>query len=423
MNADLRIRIALLAALAGPMAPGLAAADWPRSRGPAGDGHAPPGEAVPATLPAAPKELWRVSVAEGMGSPAVAGGKVFHLDARDGRETVHALDAATGNKIWSVALDELFKDNQGAPCPRTTPLVDGDRVYVQSCRGEFQCLAVADGRKIWGVNFQRDFGAPFLGEVGQSAGASRHGNTGSPVLDGGRIFVNVGGTNGASVVCFDKLNGQVLWKSQNDLAAYADLTLGAIAGVKQIVDFTVEAVIGLDANDGSLLWRVPVKTGFGRHITAPGLMGDLVLASSYQAGLLAIRAGKEGAGWQAGVAWTNKECAINMSGFVLVDGHLYGLGAGRKLICVDAKSGAKKWAARDALTGPMAKDLASFTVLDGKILVLTYDGQLLLVAADPAACRVLSSIQLCDKTWSAPACSNGKLFFRDVQTLRCVQLL
>lgn len=418
----MKTRIHALAVFALLVAP-LMAADWPRWGGPAGDGHVPAGEAMPATLPSSPKELWRIAVSDGMGSPAVCAEKLIHLDVLDGKETVHALDAATGKEIWNSPLDDLFKDNQSAPCPRTTPLVDGSRVYVQSCRGEFQCLAIADGKKIWSVNFQRDFGAPFLGETSQSTGASRHGNTSSPVLDGDRIIVNVGGTNGTSVVCFDKLSGKTIWKSQDDLAAYANLKLCIVAGVRQIIDFTADAVIGLDAGNGTLLWRVPVKTGFGRHITTPVADDDVVLVSSHQAGLMAIRLRKDGDKFEATPAWTNKECAINISSFVVVDHFLYGFGSGKKLVCVDVKTGEKRWAQKEMLAGSLVKDFASFSVMKNNLLVLTYDGQLLLISADPAACRVISSVQLCDKTWCSPAYADGKIYFRDVQTLRCVQLI
>ncbi len=407
----------------GLCATAISAADWPRWRGPANDGFVPAGEAVPASLPQTPKELWRINVADSLASPVVSGGKVFHLDNQQGKETVHALNASDGKEIWNVSFDEAMKDQQSSPSPRCAPVVDGDHVYVQSCRGEFQCLSAADGKKIWGVNFVRDFGAIFIGEQGQSVGASRHGNTGCPIIDGARIIVNVGGTNGASVVCFDKLTGKVIWKSQSDFAAYAPPVIATIAGVKQIVDFTAEAVIGLDANSGALLWRVPVKTGFGRHITTPVVDDDLVLVSSHQAALMAIRLRKNGATFDAAPAWTNKECAINMSSFVVVDHFLYGLGAGKKLVCVDVKTGERKWAQREAITGSMVKDLAGFMVMKKNILVLTYDGQLLLIAADPTACRVISSVQLCDKTWCSPAYADGKLYFRDVQTMRCVQLI
>lgn len=142
------------------------AADWPRWRGPDGTGHVPAGVTVPKTLPGEPTVVWRAKIGDGLASPVVSGGKVFYLDHQRGKEVVHAADAASGNELWSATLDDAFKDFQSAAGPRCTPVADGDRVYVQSCRGEFQCLNVADGKPIWRANFVKDFGAVFTGEQG-----------------------------------------------------------------------------------------------------------------------------------------------------------------------------------------------------------------------------------------------------------------
>ncbi len=398
------------------------AADWPRWRGPGNDGVVPAGQPLPDTLPPTPREHWRVDVTDSLASPIVAGGRVFHLDNRDGRETVHALDAATGRPLWSVGFDDVFQDQQAPPAPRCAPVSDGDRVYVQSCRGQLQCLAAADGRRIWSANYVRDFGAVFMGERGTAVGAARHGYSGAPLVDGARLIAHVGGTNGASVVCFDKLTGQVLWKSQDDGAGYAPPVLATLGGQRQVISFTATAVLGLDAESGALRWRVPVKTQFGRHVTTPVVDGDLVLVSSHTAGLMAIRVSREGDTFSSAPAWTSTENAINMSSFVVVDHHLYGLITGRKLACVDVRTGERKWAQREVFTGSLVKDLIHILVMKDQLLVLTFDGQLLLVAADPKECRVRGSIALCDKTWSAPAYADGRLYFRDARTLRCVQL-
>ncbi len=119
--------------------------DWAQWRGPARTGYVPAGAAVPAELPASPKVLWRMPLTDGVSSPVVAGGKVICLDNQQGKESVHAFDAESGKVLWSVDLDEVHKDTQSKPGPRCTPLVDGDRVYAQSCRGELKCLALADG--------------------------------------------------------------------------------------------------------------------------------------------------------------------------------------------------------------------------------------------------------------------------------------
>src|SRR5262245_8918550 len=235
------------------------AADWPQWRGPARTGHIPEHWPAPKTLPAEPKILWRSKVGDAFASPVVADGKVFHLDNQAGKETVHALDAATGHEVWSKSLDEAFKDVQTASGPRCTPLFDGGRLYAQSCRGELKCFAANDGAELWHVNYASDFGASFIGEKGQAQGAARHGYNGSPVVDGTHLITLAGGTNGAGIVCLDMASGRVVWKSGHDPAAYAPPVIAALAGRKQVVAFTCIGLIGADTRDGTELWRVPLS--------------------------------------------------------------------------------------------------------------------------------------------------------------------
>ena len=399
------------------------AADWPRWRGPDGTGHVPAGVTVPQTLPAEPKALWRERVGHGLASPVVSGGRLFHLDNQQGKEVVHAVDAASGKELWSAPLDDTFRDGHSPPGPRCTPLVDGERVYVQSCRGEFRCLRVADGKEIWRVNFVKDFGAVFIGERGSAAGADRHGNSGSAVIDGDRVIVAAGGRKGASVVCLDKRSGKVIWKSQNDVQGHGGAVVATILGVKQVVSFTAEAVIGLDVRDGKLLWRAPVKTRLGRHVITPVVVDDTVVVSSYLAGLIGVRIAKEGEAFRAERAWLSKALAVNFMNPVAVGSHVYGLGPGKSLFCVDVRTGKKAWVEKGFFSGMVGRGYASFVVMKDRILVLAERGQLLLVAADPKRCRVIGRTRVCGQNWCHPAYVDGKLFLRDERELRCVGLM
>jgi outer membrane protein assembly factor BamB len=402
---------------------GVGAGDWPQWRGPTQDGRVPAGAAAPTSLPAAPHLVWEHPVGDGLGSPVVSGGRVFHLDNQADQEVVHALDAGAGRELWSRPLDSAFQDTQSDPGPRSTPLADGDRVYVQSCQGEFACLDAADGRLIWRVHFVRDFSAVFIGEKGAATGASRHGNTASPVIVGDDLLVAVGGTNGASVVRFDKRSGQVRWRSQNDVPGHSGPVLASLGGQLQAVSFTAAGLMALDPRDGALLWRVPVKSSIGRHITTPVIVDDLVLVSSHQAGLLGIKVSRPGQPWQAETAWVAKESAINYSSPVVVERHLYGVGPARNLICVEVRTGRPAWAQEGLFVGSAGTAYAGFLVMPDRILMLTDGGELVLFAADPTEYRELGRVQVCGRNWCNPAYSDGRLYLRDAKTLRCVQLM
>jgi len=398
------------------------AADWPQWRGPDRTGHVPEGEAVPVTIPAEPKTLWRIKIGDGFASPVVAGGKVFYFDNQAGQETLHALDAAKGNELWRTNIDKAFTDQQGPSGPRCTPMADGDRIYAQSCQGELRCVRMTDGGLLWRTNF-KDFGAVFIGEKGNAQGASRHGNNGSPIIDGAALFAQVGSTNGASVVAFDKMTGQVLWKSQNDQAAYAAPIIATIAGVKQLVSFTTDGVIGLALKDGRLLWRVPVHTTFARHVTTPVVFGDMVVVSSHEIGLIGIKVTGDAAGCRAEQMWVRKESAINFSSPVVDGQYLYGLGPEKNLICVDLKTGKQAWSKEGYISAAGTRAFAAFVVMDKNILALTDGGNLVLFAAEPREFKELGRAQVCGKTWCNPAYADGNLFLRDARELLCVCLL
>ena len=186
--------------------------------------------------------------------------------------------------------------------------------------------APSAGKVLWRKNYVQDFGAVFMGETGPAAGATRHGNTGPPVVDGDHLIAQAGGLKGASLVCFNKASGEVVWKSQNDTAGNAAPVIATLGGVRQVISFTALGLIGVDAGDGTLLWRVPLNTRLGRHVITPVVVDDLVIVGSYQLGLVAVKVTRDGANFKAEPAWTSKEVATNFASPVAAGGYVYGVG-------------------------------------------------------------------------------------------------
>jgi len=395
------------------------AADWPQWRGPIRTGHAAPDGPV---LNGLAKELalvWKKAAGGGHSSPVLAGNRLVYLDENGSREIAHCLDATTGQELWQMDYADVFQDEWGAG-PRATPIIDGDRLYVQACNGEFRCLNLADGKPVWGTNFEKDFAVKFLGSKANEGTATRRGNNGSGVIDGNRLVLPVGSTAGASLVCFDKRTGAVLWKSGRDEAAYSSPMIATLAGVRQVVAFTAEALLGADLATGRILWRVPLHTNAKRHAASPVIFGDRVVVNSHTLGLLAFQVEKEGDGQKATPAWANKDLKINLATPVLVGGYLYCQGANRDYVCVDAATGQLKWAQTGFGLGK--KDYASSIALGEQVLVFTEDGQAVLLAANPAKYTELGRLQVCGNTWSFPAYANGRLYARDARQLVCVDL-
>lgn len=389
------------------------AADWPRWRGPLNTGHLPEGLTLPASLPAEPQVVWQVPAGEGLASPVVAQGRLIAFDNQDDRETLRALDAATGKELWREPIDEPFSDSQGPRGPRNTPVIDGDLVYAVSCRGELQCRRLADGGQVWRTSYSGDFGAVFVGEIGNAPGASRHGNNGSPLVDGDHLIAPVGSTNHAGVVCFDKRAGKVIWRSTSDQAAYAPPVLATLHGESQVIVFNAAGVVGLRRSDGAERWRFPVKTSFARHVTAPVVHGDLVLVSSHQAGHLGIRIVCQAGTWSAERAWVSKEAAVNYASPVLVSGHSYGVGPTRNLLCVEAATGKIRWSQNGVFQSTADKAYGGFLTDGTRVLTLTDTGELVLFEARPESCVISARIQVAALNWCVPAYADGLVFLRD----------
>ena len=353
--------------------------------------------------------IWKVKAGPGLASPVVAGDKVIHFDAVDKTETLHALNRTNGKKLWSAAIDETFHDMQGPDGPRCTPLVDEGHVYVVSCRGKLVCLNVTDGKEIWSKSYTEDFGAVFIGEKGNIPGAARHGNNGTPLIIGDRLYACAGGTNGAGMVCLDKKTGRLIWKSQNDQAAYAPPSLAKFDGIEQLLCFTVEGLISLDPQNGELFWRVPIKTAYGRHVTAPIWHADVVVVSSHQAGLIGVQV-KDRTGEQA---WVSKESAINTASPVAVGKYLYGLGPRKNLICVEIATGKQQWSQGGIFQNSADKAYGGFLVIGANVLCLTDTGTLAMFAATPDGYREIGQAQVCGANWCNPAYADGQLYLRD----------
>lgn len=394
------------------------ASDWPQWHGPQRTRHA--GGARPLTaLPADLKPAWKIAVGGGHSGPVVAAGRLLFLDEDSRHEVAHLVEAATGKELWKTNYADVFRDEWGAG-PRATPMIDGAHAYVQSCNGEFRCLRLADGGTVWRVNFERDFGVKFLGSKANEGTATRRGNNGSGVIEGTRLILPVGGRDGASLVCFDKRDGKVLWKSGSDEAAYASLMVGTLAGVQQVVAFTAEALLGADLQTGRILWRVPLKTNAKRHAATPLIHGNRVIVNSHTFGLRCFEVQADSGGLKATEAWANPDLAINLATLVQVGPNLYGQGARSDFVCAEAATGKLQWS--QAGFGAGRKDYASTIAVGDNLLVLTESGELLLVAANAAKYSELGRLQVCGSTWSFPAYADGKLFVRDARHLQCLDL-
>ncbi|MDP6794968.1 MAG: PQQ-like beta-propeller repeat protein [Verrucomicrobiota bacterium] len=407
----MQFRTVLLLAAALGQAASAQTVDWPQWRGPTRDGFLPAKGLALSTLPAQAKVLWKVKSAEGLASPVVADGSVFLFENRNGNEALVALSITDGSEQWATELSPVFEDGQGPRGPRCTPVIDHDQVFAQCSRGTMHCLDAESGRIQWEIDYAK-LGMKFVGEKGRVPGARRHGFTNTPLVVGDMVYALVGG-KGHGIVCFNRSNGKVIWNGLDYEPGYAPPIPAVMAGRQQFVCFFVEGVVGVDVRNGSELWKIPMKTDYGRHVAAPVTHNDMVVAGSHQVGLQGIRVTRDGNKLGASVTWKNIEAQPNITHGVRVGGHYFGLGDPAKLVCVDIATGKTKWS-NDSLFFPDSKRaMAAFIVMGGNILSLSSGGELCLFEASPKEFNELGRTQVCGINWCMPAYVDGKLFVRD----------
>jgi outer membrane protein assembly factor BamB len=400
------------------------ATDWPQWRGPDRNGFVKDPAHKLAALPAEPKVLWQIDAGPGQSSPVIVGDRVVFMDGVGGKEIAHSLELKTGKEVWHTEIGPMVDFSPAYDGgPRSTPLVDGDRVYAQSSGGEFKCLSLKDGKQIWGVSFGKDYGATFLGNKSSDPAAKetasrRHGNNGSAAIDGDRIFVPVGSVDKGTLVAFDKKTGKQLWAAGSDNTAYSSVVVGTLAGTRQAVHFTADALMGVDAATGKLLWREPLKTGAKRHACTPLIDGDTVTVASTNIGTIRFLITKSGNEFKATRAWENLPLKTVLGTPTQVGSSVFTLGPGNRcdLVALDAKTGAEKWK-----QGGLA-DYASITAVNDKLLVLNSTGELSLVRASDGGYEELGRAQVAGQTWASPAYTDGKIVVKDAKKLTLVQL-
>src|SRR5688500_633983 len=238
----LSLSLALLAA--GPAT----ALDWPQFRGVNRDGISAETD-LPRSWPAeGPRVVWKRAIGEGYSGISVVGDRLYTMDSDGTVEYVLALEAGSGKEIWRVPAGPKLIDSMGNG-PRTTPTLDGGTVYAMGSHGRLLALKAADGAKIWEVDLPQAFGAK----------RPTWGYSGSPLIDGDLLILEVGGKDGRGVVAFEKATGKVRWGALDGDPAYSSPVMMTIGGIKQYV-VTRRAgsqTVALRPDDGSVLWTHP----------------------------------------------------------------------------------------------------------------------------------------------------------------------
>jgi len=379
-------------------------ADWPQWRGLNRDGISLETGLLDSWPKGGPPVVWKIQgLGEGYSSAAVAGGRLFIQGQQGSEEYVLALDADTGKQLWRAHTGIPFNESRGHG-PRSTPTVDGGRVYALAADGMLVCLETATGKTIWGYNIVDHF----HGRV------PHWGISESPLVEGNRVIVTPGGP-GAAVVALDKMSGKVLWSSQSDPAGYSSPVAFDLGGARRLAVFTSEAALGLDFASGQLLWRYERVANRTANIATPIIHdGEIFLSSNYGTGCVLL---KMAAGGSASEVYFNRDMQNHYSTSVLVGEYLYGFSSSI-LTAMKFQTGEVAWRNRSVGKG-------SLIYAEGHLYCLGEDGVVGLVEATPAEYREKSRFEIPKggyPTWSQPVIANGKLYLREQDNLYCYNI-
>lgn len=356
----------------------------------------------------APRLLWRQPIGAGWSSFSSVGGRLFTQEQEGENELVSCYDLLTGSRHWATQKKARFFQWQGGEGPRGTPTVVEGRVYSRGGTGWLTCLDAATGREIWSRDVLEENQIPNL----------LWGVSDSPLVVGSTVVVAGGGTNGPSLLAYDRDTGRLLWKSGADKASYASPTVGTLLGRSVILSVNAASFSIHEPSDGRMLLEYPWANDKWPKASQPILVGKdrVFLSAGYGVGcvLLQIQPGVEGK-WSATEIWKAKTMKTQFNSAALKDGFLYGLDDGF-LACVDATTGQRRW--KDGRYGS-----GQSLVVNDLVVIQNEQGTVHLAEAKPDGFREFGQIAALDsKTWNHPLVVGNYLVVRNDHEAACYAL-
>ena len=324
--------------------------------------------------------------------------RLFCLSARDGRV------------LWdreAFAGAPRSKRHAKSSQANSTPATDGRTVVALFGSGGIAAYDL-DG----GLKWKTDLGALNPGYFGDTA--SEWGHASSPVIDGDRVFVQVDRHAQSYLAAFDLASGRRLWtKERNERPVWSTPTVHESGGRKELIVIGGYHVRGYDLRDGRELWRfkddAEVKT------PTPFAAGDLIVLSGGYRGrpIIALRSGAtgdvsvpEGAARGPFLAWRTDPGGPYTTTPLAYQGLLYSVRDEGIATAYDLATGKRLYQERTGAT-----HAASPVASDGKLYVAAEGGEVLVVKAGPSF-QVLARNDMGEPCMATPAIAGGVLFVR-----------
>ncbi len=322
------------------------AQDWPQWRGPDRSAKAS-GFQAPKTWPKSLTQKWKITVGDGVSSPALVGDKLYVFTRENGTEVLRCLNAADGEELWRDSYDSLGATGpaQSFSGPRSSPAVAEGKVVTVGVRGMVSSVDAANGKVLWRKDDFKAYPNFFPSS--------------SPLIAHGLAIAQLGGRQNGAVVAYDLTTGAEKWKWNGPSPAYASPALLTVGTSHYVIAQTESQVVAVDAATGQLAWESEAAgqdgpgggagggggRGGGRDYKAatPIIDGsNLILAGR---SIRALKLEKAGDRLTARELWNNAEKSVQFNTPTLRNGLLFGLSGANELFCVRAKDGTTAWSA------------------------------------------------------------------------------
>ena len=405
-----------------PLAPDAVTHDWASFLGPS---HNAVSTETPLRRELPPPLVWELPKGSGYASPAVADNRLLFIHRLANEEVVECLHAETGASRWRFSYPTAFEDRYGYNNgPRSSPVIDGDRVFTVGAEGKLHCLDLETGEAVWSRDFRVEY------DVTQDF----FGTSSTPLVEGELLVVNVGGPRGACVVGLDTATGREAWRAGNWGPSYASPVPATVHGRRRVFVFAggessppAGGLLSIDPATGAVDFTVPHRSRTYESVNAscPVVFGDTVfISASYRTGGTLVEVRPD---FTPRVVWTTQDFALHFNTPIHRDGYLYGFDGRNQgdssLACIDTATGRVVWRevptwtdtfqqngrTRQAILGTAR---GSLLAADGQFVCLGEFGHLLWMDLTPEGYSEVSRAWLfaARESWTLPVLSRGLLY-------------
>ncbi len=394
--------IVIASALTLTMALASMADDWPGFLGPNRDGHSPDKGLLKQWPEGGPPLLWKVdTIGPGWSSMSVVDNLLYTTGNANGKQMLICIDM-NGKEKWRTAQGPQCSHRK-YPGARSTPTLDGDRIYVTGGGGLVTCHSINGGKILW----KRDMNS----EMGGKVGGWRYAE--SVLILNNLAVITPGGKN--IIVALDKMTGKEVWKTDaSGTAGYCSCMTVTEDGNTVIITGSQSGLFVVDAKTGKKIFHSDFASPNTANVPTPAYENGMLFWSvGYGKGSICFKVNHSGGKWSFKEAWRSKDMGCHPGNYVVANGHAYGKGRGG-VVCLDLKTGEKKWS--ESVGG------GQICWADGMLYAFAdRGGKMALLDPNASGSRIKGQFSVAGtgSSWSHPIVINGKLLVRYDTNLYC----